>query len=342
MKYTFIFIACSLTLLACLSCNKQERLPVSWAPETIGAVYSELEDAETKNSVVGISWPIKWSSGDEIAVVNLTTGSIAKYQVQSAYVGQADAKFDYVSGTVGEGEIVAVYPYSSVSYEDGILYVELEDEVVYNANGSYAPGEKPAFATNDIQITNKLTPAQLTNVLTFNRVVSLITVYAHVAHENLIGQVAHGITLQSPGITGKSAVSFDGSGKPSVIRGAGPQKTDRVYCALTSAPVLSNTNYPVRFIPVFPYRLDDGFYFIFTTDDYEVGLCRKASWNSSVNYNANYYFFEAAATPVQSQDNAIFNLSWWYNSRPAEDESTSGAFDNGIGYGGNNAGGFQE
>jgi hypothetical protein len=256
MKITIFFVACSLTLLTALSCNKQERLSVSWAPETIGAVYSDLEDAETKNAVVGISWPIRWSSGDQIAVVNLTTGSIAKYQVQAAYVGQANAMFDYVSGTVGEGEIVAVYPYSSVSYEGGTLYVELEDEVVYNASGSYAPGEKPAFATNDIQITDKLTPAQLTNVLSFNRVVSLITVYVHMTKEDLIGQKAQGITFQSPGLAGKSAVSFDGSGKPSVIRGAGPQKTNQVYCTLTSAPVLSNTNYPVRFVPVFPYRLN--------------------------------------------------------------------------------------
>jgi hypothetical protein len=66
------------------------------------------------------------------------------------------------------------------------------------------------------------------------------------------------------------------------------------------------------------------------------------SWNSGVNSNANYYYFEAAATEVQSQEDATFNQSWWYNKRIADDESTSGSFDNGMGYGGSSAGGFQE
>lgn len=326
MNKVFSNVACSLLVLALFSCAKQESENVSFGPgQSILAVYTDINEPETKNTISNLQWTVGWSEGDEIAVVNLGTGAIAKYTIQSSYVGKNYGIFDHTSGDAGDGSLVAVYPYSAASWEAGTLYVTLQKDVVYNASGSYAPAEKPSFSTNDIQISKPMTASALSNELHFNRVISLMTVYANFSKNDLRGQSVNNLVIQAPGIAGKAAVSFNGEGVPSITRSSGT--LSEINCSLTSAPIISSANYIARFIPLLPYSTSSGLYYCFSTTDYELGVYRQRTWNSTINGNTNFFVYEAAGTQVKSKDYATIDMAWWYTSKDGG-MNDSGSFGN--------------
>ncbi len=341
MSKTLLPMVLALGVLLPISCDKiSEATPQTSPVGMIGAYYTEIEEPDVKNSITNLNWTVGWSSGDAIAVVNLGTGAIAKYTIQSSYVGKNYGIFDHADGNAGDGELVAVYPYSAASWEDGTLYVTLEDEVVYNASNSYSSGQKPAFATNDIQITAKMSATDLSNELYFYRVVGLITVTANVSLDEFIGQTVSDAVISVGGtsrIAGKAPVVFTGS-VPSVARNS--STLSEVNVTLSSLPKISSSNYMVRFIPVFPYSTHNGICFEFLTDQYRLGFFRKISWNASVNNNTNFVLFPGGFTQVFSKEEATTDGTWWYSLKEGGLDQ-AGSYDGGNEMG-SSAGGFEE
>ncbi len=341
MGRTLSLAVFTMSILLQISCDKIPEEKTKTSPvERIGAYYDEIEEPDVKNTISNLKWTVGWSSGDAIAVVNLGTGAIAKYTVQSSYIGKNYGIFDYADGNAGDGDLVAVYPYSAASWENGTLYVTLEDEVVYNASNSYGSGQKPAFATNDIQITAKMSAADLSNELEFYRVVGLITVTANVSLDEFIGQTVSEAVISVGGssrLAGKAPVVFNGN-IPSVARNS--STLSQVNITLSSLPKISSANYMVRFIPVFPYSTHNGICFEFVTDSYRMGFLRKISWNASVNNNTNFVLFPGGFTQVLSKEEATVDATWWYSLKSGGMDR-SGEFKNeGESHYGSTAGSF--
>jgi hypothetical protein len=341
MNKNCYIIGCVLSLALLGACVKQKDAALPGPSVlSIKACYTDIEEPDTKNAISNLNWQVGWNAGDAIAVVNMGTGAIAKYTIQSSYVGKNYGVFDHADGDAGDGELVAVYPFSAASWEAGTLYVTLEDHVVYNASGSYGGSEKPAFATNDIQVTAKMSASDLSDVLGFYRLVSLMTVVSNVSEEQFIGEKVSDavISLEGAGrIAGKAAVNFDGSGKPSLTRNGGTLSA--VNCKLTSLPKIASANYIVRFIPLLPYSTNDGLRFEFLTENYSVGFYRKIKWNSIVNNNTNFTLFPGGFTKVFSQEDATFDSAWWYTFKKGGMDRAGGFSGDGSEMG-STAGGF--
>ncbi len=341
MSKTLLSMVLALGFLLPVSCDKiTEATPQTSPVGMIGAYYTEIEEPDVKNSITNLNWTVGWSSGDAIAVVNLGTGAIAKYTIQSSYVGKNYGIFDHAEGNAGDGELVAVYPYSAASWEDGTLYVTLDDDVVYNANSSYASGEKPAFATNDIQITAKMSAADLSNELRFYRMVSLLTVTANVSLDEFQGENVSEAVISVDGesrIAGKAPVVFTGT-VPSVSRNS--STLSQLSIKLTATTMISSANYIVRFIPVFPYNMSNGFRFEFLTDEYQMGFYRKISWNAPVNNNVNFVLFPGGFSQVFSREEATSDHTWWYSLKEGGLDQ-AGSYDGGNEMG-SSAGGFED
>lgn len=330
----------ALSILLPLSCNKMDKAePQASGIQSIRACYTEIPEPDTKNNISNLRWTVGWNAGDAIAVVNLGTGATAKYMIQSSYVGKNYGIFDHVSGDAGDGELIAIYPFSAASWEDGTLYVTLDDDVVYNASGSYGVDEKPAFATNDIQISPKLSAADLSNELSFYRVVSLISVTANVSLDEFRGETVSDAIISVGGashIAGKAPVVFSGAGVPSIARNSG--SLSKVNVKLGANPKIYSSDYVVRFVPVLPYGTHNGIHFEFITPKYQLGFYRKINWNSPVNSNTYFSLFPGGYTQVESRDDAVADSQWWYTLK-------AGGMDKAGGFGadgelGSSAGGF--
>lgn len=335
MNIRTLSISCAFVLFSVAACNKNNpgTEKEGMIIPTISAVYTDIEELQTKNEITSLQWNVGWKTGDQIAVVNLSTGAKARYTIQSAYVGENHGCFDYTDGdAVGTGSIVAIYPYSAVSLssEKNVstdlydLYVTVQDEVSYSAS------ENTAFSSNDIQVTRILTADALSNDISFFRMVTLVSVQSNISLEeiksNSVSSIVLSMASASAGLAGKATVVFD-EGVPSVATNSGD--ASEIKCNLTTTPALASVDQMMRFIPMFPFNRSEGIRIIMNTDDYTVGFFRKGNKLYRANGHTTFQLFEGAYTEVFSQDEATFDKAWWYVSNEGG-KNDSGAFENGA------------
>ncbi|MBR5925163.1 MAG: hypothetical protein IKZ60_06830 [Bacteroidales bacterium] len=335
MSIRTLLISCTIVLMSVAACSKSETGTEKEGVciPSISAVYTDIEEAQTKNEITSLRWSVGWKAGDQIAVVNLSTGAKARYTVQPAYVGENHGCFDYTDGdAVGTGSIVAIYPYSAVSLSSGKngstglydLLVTVQNEVSYSAS------DNAAFSSNDIQITRILSSDELSNDISFYRVVTLVSVQSNISEEALKDKTVSSVVLSmaspSAGLAGTATVVFN-EGIPSVAVNGGD--ATELKCNLTAAPILASIDQMMRFIPMFPFNRSEGIRIIMNADDYTVGFFRKGDKAYRANRHVTFQLFEGAYTEVFSQDEATFDRTWWYVSNEGG-KNSPGSFGNGA------------
>ena len=344
MKSGSIILTPFLILCFLPACVKQSNLESeeSFSVSRITADYTPVEEA-TKNQIGSVNYDVYWSSGDQIAIVNMTQNTINRYTVNSSSVGKikgvfdANGEYSYADGD----QLVAVYPYDAASWSSGNLYVTLKDEVAYSSSNN------SAFSDNDIQVSSLMTGAQFKTLsansssLPFYRMVAFFTVTCVFSGSELRAQYASEMAFCHNGICGIAQVQFN-DGVPSVAVNSG--QGNSLTIALPDQHKMSSVSYVVKFIPVFPVNVNTGLAFVLKTQDYESGFYLEQAATIAARKNQSFVLFDGNYTQVPSRLEATNHLTWWWCDRSIDfGDFNAGSFltPQEIGsLGGNSAGSF--
>lgn len=289
--------------------------------------YCDIDEPDTKNSVGQVSYEVLWRAGDQVAVINKTKGTVQSFTLDASAAGKKQGVFNADSAFEpgASDEIYIVYPYDKATLEGGKVYVTLDSEV------SYSSSDNSAFSQNDIQVSVKLTGAEMASTdyhTDLNRVVAFFTVSTNISSDFLIDERVSAITARVAGISGKAEVKFS-DGKPYVDANGGDNS--QIACEITSSPKpkLAQAGYKVRFIPMYPISLTGGQSFLLSTENYEVGFYRSSGSVAKAN-NQIFQLFEGAYTRVNSEALATSNMTWWVSAKQEDflDDSNAGAYAN--------------
>ena len=356
--FLFLFMSCSRTDIE----GEEQFLRPSFS-----ATYCLLEDdLETKNTIGNVNYTVLWSSGDKIAIVNLTQKKKYKYEVTNP--GNALGLFQPSEGViitaadfVDGDKVCAVYPYDAAEIIDGggelgRLYVTLTDRLSYTSRTN-----SEAFSKNDIQVSSLITidTGDLATPIEINlrRQVAFVTISSHISEDAFKDISIQSVTISADHIAGRTEITFP-STDPVIDNNAGSESSMTVLPASKKLSTISET---VQFAPVFPGSLSEGITFILETTDYYVGFHRQGTSSLKKSTNNTYPLFSGAYTQVASQAEATFDKSWWIALKgpgvtpsgnaggfgnPAganPNGSDAGGFGNpnGANPGGSNAGGFE-
>lgn len=168
MKSIMNIIAAVLVISAAAGCQKKETyIPDSSEHKTI-KLTAVIDNGMTKTSLgegvqVGdnpISYPVKWSEGDAIAVIS--DGKLFKFVLDEGYENSTQATFTIDDNDVRTSEafsfdpsypVQAIYPFDAVNLIGGSVYYTIPATQKY-VKGSFASGVMPmgAYAPDGVSV----------------------------------------------------------------------------------------------------------------------------------------------------------------------------------------------
>ena len=333
----------------------------SFTIPSIVAYYPSLNlDEDTKSEAGEVQYKMYWNIGDVMAIINVSQGDRVDTYTSTARISNTstgegrftpDAEYSYNPSDL----LYAVYPASAITSVDNSgdvfkVRVHLTDGLSYVSKSN-----SPMFAQNDIQVSPVVQASSLLASgekypgISMRRMTGMIRILSHISGQHgLNTEPVDAVSVCAKGIAGTAVIVFSGKtvgSTPSIDVNQGDAQSMTIN--LTNKPLMASTTPTAEFIPVFPIWLGKdaerpGFSVIYSTSNYTVGFHREWSVNLRSNNVLAMNIFEGAYTQVEQEEYANGDYKWWYNIRTGDDESTSGSFDNGMGYGGSSPGGFQQ
>lgn len=188
MKKLFTLFAAALVMLAASSCEKNEVLPEGNTAGKVVTLKASINNGETKTSLGeedGDTYPVLWSEGDAIAVIQTKgvgqgeAARIFKFVLKEGDGGKTSAEFEleisencgYTAGDFNASEeIIAFYPFEDVHYSG--INVENQFNITYNipdvqvyATNTFEKGASPMVAYRATDANGTLSFQNLFGVL---------------------------------------------------------------------------------------------------------------------------------------------------------------------------------
>lgn len=147
MRFISAFAA-ALVMSAAYSCQKDIVKDNQKTDSKVVTLTASISDGATKTSLgewTGSEYPVLWSADDAIAVVN--NGRLFKFVISADDAGKSVADFVCAEAEGYDENLVltAYYPYSAVTYSEGVITCEVPAVQAY-AEGSFAQGAAPMAA----------------------------------------------------------------------------------------------------------------------------------------------------------------------------------------------------